>query len=111
MTSSPYLFDPFIPEPSRIIFSKTAWEEFQSATEVFAGFPSMTKISGEWVPGHFYPNGIQIAGVELPVFVESESGFLLAADSVISAGTAIAMFAMVSGMPAAVVLASSRLIS
>lgn len=109
--SSKYLFDPFIPQPSRVTRSKSAWEEYQRATEVFAGFPGATLLTGEWIPGYFYPNGIQIAGAALLVpVVANESGMLAAAESVVSAGAAITLFAAVAGLPTALVVASSQIL-
>lgn len=110
--SSKYLFDPYIPAPSRVTKTKSAWEEYQRATEVFAGFPGATVLSREWIPGYFYPNGIQIAGAVIAAAaVPNELGVLAAAESVISAGAAITLFAAVAGLPTALVVASSQVLN
>jgi len=105
-----YLFDPNVPTPKRVVRSKSGWEEFQQATEVFAGFPSATQKLDEWVPGYYYPNGIQFATILVPVQAINEDGFLQVAESVVNAGSSITLFATVAGLPTAMVYASSQLL-
>lgn len=111
MSTRAYLFDPFIPQPSRVARARSGWEEYQRATEVFSGFPGAAGLTREWIPGHFYPNGIQIAGIPLVVVPTlDEVGILTAAESVVSAGAAVALFAVVAGLPTALVVASSQVL-
>jgi hypothetical protein len=110
MSAYGYQFDPNLPQPKRIVRCKSAWEEYTRATAVFAGFPSAGQTLQEWVPGYFYPNGVQFQEILIPRSRIREEGFLELTESVVSTGSAIALFATVSGMPTALVFASSQLL-
>lgn len=107
---SSYLFDPNLPQPKRVVRCRSAWDEYQRATAVFAGFPTADHQLAEWVPGYFYPNGVQFQEIAIPRSRIREDGFLEFTESVVSTGSAIAVFATIAGLPTAMVFASSQLL-
>lgn len=107
---SHYMFDPNLPQPKRVVRCRSAWDEYQKATSVFTGFPSAGQVLGEWVPGYYYPNGVQFQEVAIPRSRIREDGFLELTESIVTTGSAIALFASVAGLPTALVFASSQLL-